>query len=142
MLRLSGLLLLLVTALPLLAGEERFGDDIVYYSAFNSSFISQDVARAYGVTRGKNRALVTVAVRRENAEGSVAVTAQVTGINFDLIHKKPLDFREVREQDAIYYIAEFPFNDKELRSFTLTIQPAGVASSFDIKFNQTFYADE
>lgn len=137
-------LLGLTASVSALAGEKRFDNFTVHYSVFNSAFISADVAKAYGITRGKNRALINIAVRTDLPEGGDrAQRAVVSGSTYDLIHRTALEFREIEEQGAIYYIAEFTFTDKELRSFTLSVQPQDAdATAYELKFNQTFYVDE
>ena len=40
----------------------EFGDYRVYYSAFNSSFVSPEVASAYDIVRGRDRGLINIAV--------------------------------------------------------------------------------
>ncbi|WP_235015364.1 DUF4426 domain-containing protein [Oceanicoccus sp. KOV_DT_Chl] len=101
-----------------------FGDYEVYYNVLNSTFITPEVAKAYQIVRGKNRALVNIAVRKQLDKGmSRAKKSLISGESSDLIHTKTLDFKEIIEQDAIYYLAELSFNDKELRTFTIKIQP-------------------
>ena len=120
-----------------------FGDFEVHYSVLNSTFISPEVAQAYKIVRGKNRALINIAVRKRMGKGtSRAKKSLVTGKRSDLIHTKQLEFEEIVEQDAIYYIAELTFNDKELRTFTISIQPDPNISPYTLKFSKTLYFDE
>jgi hypothetical protein len=126
-----------------LAQEKTFGPYQVHYSVFNSTFLTPEVAQAYGITRGKNRALVNIAIRKQLKSGEdIARRAIVTGSSTDLIHKLELDFQEIEEQDAVYYIAEFKFNDKEMRSFTIKIQPDPNIAPYTLKFSKTLYEDE
>ena len=123
-------------------GEVQDGAFTVHYSVFNSAFLSADVARAYGVNRAGDRAVINVAVRESVAGGDRAAHAEVSGTHFDLVHRRPLAFREIVETGAIYYIAEFPFSNEETQSFNLTVQPEGAARSIPIEFNQKFYVDK
>ena len=101
-----------------------FGDYDVHYSVVNSTFISPAVAEAYGIVRGKDRALINIAVRQRLAKGqSKPKRAIVNGSSSDLIHSANLAFDEIQEQQAVYYIAALQFNNKELRTFTISIQP-------------------
>ena len=64
-----------------------FGDYDVHYNVLNSTFISPEVAKAYGIVRGKNRALINIAVRRRLDKGvTTAKKAIVNGNSSDLIH--------------------------------------------------------
>ena len=126
-----------------LAQEKKFGPYDVHYSVFNSTFVTPEVAKAYGITRGKNRALINIAIRKQLKSGeNIARRAMVTGSSSDLIHRLELDFQEIEEQGAVYYIAEFKFNDKEMRSFTIKIQPDPNIAPYTLKFSKTLYEDE
>ena len=87
--------------------------------------------------RGRDRAVLNVAVR--NAAGSVE--AQLTGTRSDLIRKEQLAFRAIREDGAIYYIAEFGFTSGETLYFDLAITPTGEATPLQLKFSQALHAD-
>ena len=139
-------LLLLSTCLASslsLAQEKNFGPYQVHYSVFNSAFITPQVAEAYGIVRGKNRALVNIAVRKQLKTGEdIAQRAMLSGHSSDLIHQLPLEFEEIEEQGAIYYIADLKFNDKEMRSFTIKIQPDPNIAPYTLKFSKTLYHDD
>lgn len=140
-------LLMLLTLLPLgVYADDRqsktFGDYVVHYNVFNSTFISPENAARYGITRAKNRALINIAVRKNLAKGEdKAQRAIVSGSSSDLIHRLELDFKEIVEQDAIYYIAELKFSDKELRTYRIKIQPNPNIAAYTLKFTQTLYHD-
>ena len=120
--------------------KKRFGDYDVHYSVLNTTFITPENAKHYGITRSKNRALVNIAIRKNRPDGSsTAQRAIVTGSSSDLIHRTSLEFNEVIEPDAIYYIAQLPFNDKELRSFDIKVQPDANISPYSLKFSKTLY---
>lgn len=123
-------------------GSKTFGDYEVFYSVLNSTFIKPEVAQRYNIVRGEDRALVNIAVRKSLPRGmSEAVSVTIKGSSSDLIRSTPLEFREIREKDAIYYLAEVRFLDKELRSFTIDIQPAPDIAPYTLKFNQKLYED-
>lgn len=141
--------LLILIASLCLSGFSRaeqmkaFGDYDVHYSVFNSTFISPEVASAYGLVRSKNSALINIAVRQRLDEGkSKAKKAIVSGSSSDLIHSATLDFSEINERDTTYYIAELRFNNKELRTFTIKIQPDPNIAPYTLKFSQTLYVDQ
>ena len=142
---LTGLLLLALCQHAFAAEEhsKRFGDYEVHYTVLNSTFIKPDIAQHYGITRGHDRALVNVAINKLVPGGeTTAQSAEVSGSSSDLIHETPLEFHEVREGDAIYYLAELTFRNRELRSFTINFKPAADVGPYAVKFNQTLYFDE
>lgn len=123
--------------------QKSFANYDVHYSVFNSTFISPKVAAAYGIVRGKNRGLVNISIREQLKSGEdVAKRAIVTGSSSDLIHRIELNFTEIIEKGAIYYIAEFTFDDKDLRHFDIKVQPNPNISPYQLKFSKALYKDE
>jgi hypothetical protein len=120
--------------------KKTFGDYDVHYSVLNTTFITPDNAKHYGITRAQDRALVNIAVRKNLRDGSsLPHKVIIQGSSSDLIHKTELQFTEVVEAEAIYYIAELKFNDKELRSFDIKVQPDPQVSPYTLKFTKTLY---
>lgn len=142
----SALLLgLLAWLLPTAQAEqkERFDHYDVHYSIVNSTFLSPQVAKTYGIVRGDDRFIINIAVRENLDNGStVARKAEISGSRFDLIHRIALDFMEIDEGTAIYYIAQFQANDKEKLDFTLKIHPETSRRSYKMQFNKVMYESE
>ncbi|MGP0172972.1 DUF4426 domain-containing protein [Pseudomonas sp. NCHU5208] len=136
--RIIPFLIALCLALPAAAERKQsFGDLDVHYSVFNSSFIQPDIASATGLVRSKTQGVVNVAVLKAGKPS----TAVVTGEMKDLLGKNTaLSFRQVTEGDAIYYLAQFPFKNREVLSFTLNVRQGD--ESHRITFNQEMFPDE
>ncbi len=126
---------------PVTETSKQFGNDTVHFSVLNTSFLSPKVARSYSIVRGKNKFLINVSVRRQSDGSNSAVRAAITGTQSDLIHRTPLDFREVIEQDATYYIAEFAISNDERRDFRLQVS-VDDKPSYDIQFIKMLYVDK
>ena len=126
---------------PVTETSKQFGNDTVHFSVLNTSFLTPQVARSYGIVRGKNKFLINLSVRRQSDIANSAVRADISGTQSDLIHRTPLDFREVIEQDAIYYIAEFAISNDERRDFRLQVK-VDDKPSYDIQFNKMLYVDK
>jgi hypothetical protein len=120
---------------------ETFGPYELHYSVVNTTFLEPKTAATYGITRGDKRAILNLAVRENTANGSRGRTMQLQGTTWDLIHRKPLEFKEIREGDAIYYIAEFTFINEEWLFFELDFQPEGSDQAYSFKFKQQLYVD-
>ena len=135
----------LLLALPwqaAFAEVKTFGRYEVHYIIFASDFLRPEIARAYGIVRANDRAVLNVAVRRlEPSGGSVPIKAKVEGTRSDLVHVRDLELREVIEEGAIYYLAEFPFRDDETHYLKVKIHPEGDTSTLDLQFQQTLYVD-
>ena len=117
--------------------KETFGDVTVHYNTFNSTFLTPDIAKAAELIRSKNQGVINVSVIKA---GTPAI-AQVSGTIKDLTSKSlPLNFKQVTEQGAIYYIAQFPVEQQETRTFTINVQTGGDTHSFS--FNQELFPGE
>ena len=139
MTRIALLLMSLCLSLPALAEQKQsYGDLDVHYSAFNSGFLQPEIAAATGLVRSKSQGVVNVAVLKAGTASSAKVGGTVKNL---LGQSTALSFKEVKEGKAIYYLAQFPFEQRETLRFTLNVTAAdGVPHSFD--FNQEFFPDE
>lgn len=122
---------------------EEFGNYRVFYSVFNSTFLTPEIAELHGFSRASNRALVNIALIHSTEEGdSLGLPARVEGAAQNLImQSKPLNFVEVRDGDAVYYLASFSFNNEEPLHFTINVDHEGTASPYQVKFTKTLYRD-
>lgn len=122
--------------------KQQFENYDIHYSLVNTTFLSPEVARAYKITRGKNRALVNIAIRKIiDDKTDTAQKASLTGDSNDLMRRYPLKFTEIIEKDSIYYIAEMKFYNLETRHFTIDVTPAGTTKTYTLKFSKTLYKD-
>ena len=134
-------LLLLLLASLARAEEQTFGDYTVYYQAVNSTFLTPQIAAQYDITRSESRAFLNVAVLRNEPDGSTTpVRAGIDGVKHNLLQQsETLEFKEVREGDAIYYIGQFDFSDREVLRFTLEVSPEGGEPSHAIEWTTQLY---
>lgn len=123
--------------------QQRFGDYNVHYSVFNSSFVDPQIASLHGITRGDNIALVNIAVTRVSAgEESLGLPAEIQGRMQNLImQSRSLEFIEIREGAATYYLAEFRIDDEDPQHFYIDVRPQGVNFPFELQFTRTLYVD-
>lgn len=115
----------------------------VHYNAFNSGFLTPEVAQANGLTRSKVMALLNVSVLKIADDGTKRpVNALVSGEAKNLIGQiKTISFKKIDEGDAIYYLGSFRFSDEEMLNFDLDVQPDPNQSPISVRFSQTFYED-
>lgn len=122
--------------------SQRFGPYEVHYSVLNTTFLAPDISAQYAIIRGKQRAILNLAVREHLSDGtSRARSAKLEGRTWDLFQNQFFEFREIREGEAIYYIGEFKFSDEELRFFDVTILPEGASRSYQLRFQHKLYVD-
>jgi len=133
-----------------MAGQLRTDDGyVIYYNALNTTMLPKEVARAYGIVRSKNRAMLNVSVRK-GGKGSLMqtkavlanVTAQTVNLTGRLVN---LNMRRIEEgeadEKAIYYIAEFKITNEEMWNFTIKVKLDNQAKVQEIKFRQQFFVD-
>jgi hypothetical protein len=102
------------------------------------------VARQYGITRSGTLGLLNIAVlRRPGPNGQPeAVAAHVRAFVRPLTgQRNEIELREIREQDAIYYIGSFRVRGEELLRFELDVTPAGSRQLIPVRFEQPFVGD-
>ncbi|NRA40788.1 MAG: DUF4426 domain-containing protein [Pseudomonadales bacterium] len=114
----------------------------VIYTTFNSSFISPKVAQTYGFVRGKDRALMNLAVIETLADGSMqSVEADVQVTVSDLIYKQQLEFKRIQEQQSVYYLAPFKISNKLDVYFEVSVKPKSSQQRLQFKFQKRLYHD-
>lgn len=124
----------------------------VFYSAFNTSFISPEVAAAAGIVRGKNKGLVNISAIRYNDAGErlPIELESIEGDAYDLVYRNQLEFKEIVEPGARYYLAPFKISaDNEFIQFDITVVPRSQSDSdassksrpIAIKFKRRFFID-
>ncbi|HWD30015.1 DUF4426 domain-containing protein [Pseudomonas caricapapayae] len=117
--------------------QEVFGDTTVHYSTFISTFLQPDIAKAAELVRSKNQGVINISV----IKAGKPVVTQVSGSVKDLTSNSiPLKFKQVNEQGAIYYLAQFPVEQQETRTFTINVDTGGKTET--ISFNQELFPGE
>jgi hypothetical protein len=121
--------------------SKEFGDYVVHYNAFRSDTISPEVAKQYGLARANNRVLINIALLKKvlNTTGK-PTAAEVTGHASNLTGQlKQLEFKEIKEGNAIYYLAETKISDGEFLKFDLKVVPEGETRAARLQFNKRFF---
>lgn len=111
----------------------------LHYMAMVTEELSPEVAKSYAITRSRKQGILVLNLQHESAP-QISLPSKTNGRIRNLIGQERLDeLREVREQDAIYWIASFNFSHLETMRFEFQVLPAGSDSVLDLKFNQQFY---
>lgn len=119
---------------------KSFGDKKVYFSAFNSSFITPEIADTYKITRGKDKGLVNITLVEDNKTGGR--TAEVVGsVSNIFAQRQELEFFEVREGDTVYYLAPFTFENEDFLTFTINVRDDMAKQPYSVTFQRTMYHD-
>ena len=128
---------------PATSASKDFGDYVVLFNAISTDQLTPDVARTYNIVRSRNRALLNVSILKK-ASGTTgtpvpgSVSAVAANLNGQL---KDVNLREIREGDAIYYIADIPVSAAETLVFTVDVTPINETSRFSVRFTRQFEGD-
>lgn len=119
---------------------KKLGSMNVHYMAIGSTFFTPEVAKAYGITRSRYNGLINISVLDNSQAGNPAKVVSITGkAKNNLGQFKDLDFTEVKEGDAIYYLAQVSYNNEETLHFDIIINDG--KEKQQLKFSQIFYVD-
>lgn len=134
---------ILFTSAAMAERSAEFGEYQIHYNALRTDVIEPGIARAYGIIRSKNRALVNVAILRKvmgMATQPVRAKVSVSAVNLNS-QLREIDIRELDDNGAIYYIGEIPINNNETLKFNLTVTPADETQGYTTSFEQEFFTE-
>jgi len=115
---------------------QRFGQYELHYIVIPTTMLKPEIAAEYDISRGKDRALVNVSVLNREKK---AINATIIGDSQNLLGQlQDLDFKQVTEGDAIYYLAEIRFADQEVHRIKIEATAPDGKSTL-LKFNQKLY---
>ena len=119
---------------------KKLNDLNVHYIAIGSTFLTPEIAKAYGIERSRYKGLVNIAVLDNTQDGNPAKTVNISGkARNDVGQIKSLDFMEVKEGDAVYYLAQVGYSNEETIYFDINITDKG--KQHNLTFSQKFYVD-
>ena len=119
---------------------KKMADINVHYIALNSTFLTPEIAKTYGLERSRYKGLVNISVLDNTKKGNPAKTVIMTGkARNDVGQIKSLEFTEVKEGDAVYYLAQVSYANEETIYFDINISDKG--KQHNLKFSQKFYVD-
>ena len=108
----------------------------IHYTTFNSTLIPSDVAEAHGIIRSKRRIITNVTIRRQDK----AIRARVRGTTRNLLSQLfIMEFEEVSETGAIYYLANQIIDDRDTLMFSIDIKPADQDDTYHLKFTRQYF---
>ena len=108
----------------------------IHYTTLNSMLIPNEVALAHGIVRSKRRIITNIAVRK----GDQSVSAQLSGTSVNLLSQlSTMEFSEVDEAGAIYYLSNQLVDERDRLVFNIDIQPTTHAETFHLKFVRQYH---
>ncbi|WP_457668399.1 DUF4426 domain-containing protein [Thiolapillus sp.] len=132
----------LLLSLPAFAENSTKADGYtIHHNAFLTSDLSPEMAKLYNIRRSPNRAMINISIIKDipNTTGKpVEARVSVTAHNLrGQIRRIPL--REIKEENAVYYIGEFLVENQESIDFTIEAQPAGDNKILHAALKQQFF---
>ncbi len=125
--------------------KQVFGQYEVHYIGLTSNFLSPETAVAYGIERSRTMGFISISVldTKDNKDVGTPITAKVEGTIKNLIgQSRVLEFKEIKETDAVYYVSTFRFDDEDRYNLDIKVTPSGQKRTFDVKFSQQFYFED
>lgn len=124
--------------------SQTFGEYTVHFSVFNSTFISPEVAKIYGLTRASNQSLVNISLTRtSDGKTSLGLPAEVSGTATNLIQQqRTLKFQTVSEGDATYYLAPVRHTNEEVINFVVQVKAESASAPFTVRFTRTLHEEQ
>ena len=99
---------------------QKHGTFAIHYTVFPSTIIPAEVAQAHEITRADHKIIVNVSLKKDE----LPTRAQLTGEVINLLNQVvALDFVEVREADAVYYLATHIALPEDILRFNLLVTP-------------------
>lgn len=115
---------------------------IFYFNVLNSSFLAPEIAQQYNIARSNYRAVLNLAVHEKTADGSKAIPALLEGTVTNIVQQQAkLDFQEIREGQALYYLSDFRISDDDLLTFKVTIRTHADAPGYELEFKRRVYTN-
>lgn len=112
----------------------------VHYMAIGTTFLTPKIAKAYNIERSRYNGLINISVLDNTKDNTPAKTVTITGTAKNLVgQNKKINFVEVKEENAIYYLAQVTYDNEETIQFNLTITDG--KETHHLKFSQKFYVD-
>lgn len=123
--------------------SQKFGAYTVHYNVFNSKNIPAEVAKVYELTRSKDLALVNISLTKtENGVTSLGLPAKVSVKAFNLMQQtKALEFKEIKEPEATYYLAPFRHTNEEDIRFEVSVVPEGETKPLTVSFTRRLFTE-
>ena len=119
---------------------KKSGDLNIHYMAIGATFLTPEIAKTYGIERSRYKGLVNISILDNSQKNTPAKSVSISGqARNDVGQIKSLSFKEVKEGDAIYYLAQVNYANEETIHFDIEIRDA--STKHKLQFKQKFYVD-
>ena len=117
--------------------KQTFADWDIHYTTFSSTFLTPSIANSYALQRNAYSAVVNICVVDQQQQGQqVELSGSASNTQGQTLS---LNFVEVREGEAIYYLAEFAIRDTGSFEFDICVKQQ--QRQHQLKFSETLYLE-
>ncbi|MEX2326951.1 MAG: DUF4426 domain-containing protein [Pseudomonadales bacterium] len=128
--------LLLLVCNQSLAERVRWQDYDIHYTTFTSSLVPAEVAGVHGIVRSDQRIVTNIVILQNGRP----IAARIKGSATNLLNQLfDLNFVEVKEQDAIYYLASQIIDQRDTIRFAIDVTPVNSSETYSFKFTRQYY---
>jgi len=129
--------------LPATENVRDFGEYALHFNAVTTNQLTSAIARQYGIVRSNSHVLLNVSIiRKETGTLGRSVPGRVVVSAVNLAGQpKNLTVREIRENDAVYYISEMAIANEETLIFTIDVNLDEAAEPLSVRYQRQFYVD-
>jgi len=122
---------------------KKFGDYTVHYTTFSSKNMPAEVARVYQLTRAKDISYINISLTKtENGTTSLGLPATISGKAINLMQQtKTIEFKEIKEPNATYYLASFRHTNEEDFKFEIKVIPEGENKPLTVEFTRRLFTE-
>jgi hypothetical protein len=115
----------------------------VFYSTFNSTFLTPQAAQAAGLVRDAKRTLLNIVVTKIDSQAnSLGINASIDATAANLMQQQQrLKFTQITEPGTVYYIADIRHSQEEVFNFNIRVTPEGEPTPIEIKFSKKLWVD-
>ncbi|RYY02756.1 MAG: DUF4426 domain-containing protein [Gammaproteobacteria bacterium] len=123
--------------------SQKFGEYTVHYNVFNSKMVPAQIADTYKLTRGKDSVLLNVSLTKtEEGKTTLGIPAKVSAKAINLMQQtKVIEFLEIKEPDATYYLAPFRHTNEEDIRFEVSVLPEGESKPLSVSFTRRLFTE-
>lgn len=143
----SSLLLSTLLAASASAGVEETTREtdthIIHFNVFNSSFLTPEIAKQYGLKRSKYHSMLNLAVHEKGATQDKPIPVLLQGTITNIVQQqRALEFIEIQEGSAIYYLSDFRVTDDDLLTFDIKIRTNADSPGYDLQFKRRVFTGQ
>jgi hypothetical protein len=115
---------------------------IIHFNLFNSSMLSPEIAKQYNLKRSKYYAILNISVQEKDEQGNKSVPVLLQGTASNIVQQqRKLEFKQIDEGDAIYYLSVFRISNDDLLTFDIKIRTTADSPGYDLSFKRRVYVE-